>query len=476
MNTICLPQRASDGTAAPFKRSGRQILSSVRWRAAVLLPMILLSGCASLSTDSAYGDVAQLTSQRLGQPVQFQREADQTAQIQALLAQPLTADTAVQLALLNNSGLKATLAELGIAEAELVQAGRLRNPSFSFGRISGGGEAEIDRSVMFDLAGLLTMPQRRRMEQHRFEQTRYSVASRALQLASDTRIAYFTAVAAIQTQEFAEQVALAAQASGQLAERMAKAGNWSRLDQARETAFQHEASAQLLRARHEALASREALLRLLGVASNDAKVVLPSRLPDLPQQALAMRDAEAQALASRLDVLAARSASAASAQALGLSQTTSFVNVFELGYADKRSSGSPREKGYEVSLELPLFDWGTARRAGAQASYMQTVYRAADVAVQARSQVRVAYSAYRSQYEIARNYQDHVVPLRKQIADEVLLRYNGMLASVFELLADAREQLSAVNGAITSQRDFWIAETSLQAAMHGGSNENRSQP
>ena len=104
------------------------------------------------------------------------------------------------------------------------------------------------------------------------------------------------------------------------------------------------------------------------------------------------------------------------------------------------------------------------------------VYRAADVAVQARSQVRVAYSAYQSQYEIARNYHDHVVPLRKQIADEVLLRYNGMLASVFELLADAREQLSAVNGAITSQRDFWIAETSLQAAIHGGSSENRSQP
>jgi len=476
MNTICLPQRASDGTGAALCRRTGRIMVAARWRGTVLLPLILLTGCASLSADSGYGDVAKLTGQRLGQPVQFQRDADHTAQIQALLAQPLTADTAVQLALLNNSGLKATLTELGVAEADLVQAGRLRNPSFSFGRVSGGGEAEIDRSVMFDLAGLLTMPQRRSMELQRFEQTKYSVASRALQLASDSRIAYFNAVAAIQTQEFAEQVTLAAQASGQLAERMAKAGNWSRLDQARETAFQHEAATQLVRARHEALGSREALLRLLGLASNDASVVLPSRLPALPPQALPMRDAEAQALTGRLDVLAARAASAASAQALGLSRTTSFVNVFELGYADKRSSGNPREKGYEVSLELPLFDWGSARRAGAQASYMQTVYRAADVAVQARSQVRVAYSAYQSQYEIARNYQDHVVPLRKQIADEVLLRYNGMLASVFELLADVREQLAAVNGAITSQRDFWIAETSLQAAIHGGGNENRSQP
>jgi outer membrane protein TolC len=137
-------------------------------------------------------------------------------------------------------------------------------------------------------------------------------------------------------------------------------------------------------------------------------------------------------------VLAARQASEASAEALGLSQTSSFVNVFELGYADKRSTGSPRQQGYEVTLELPIFDWGSARNAAAQASYMQTVHHAADVALQARSQVRVAYSAYQSQYEIARHYQDKVVPLRKQIADEVLLRYNGMLASVFELLADAR--------------------------------------
>jgi hypothetical protein len=60
--------------------------------------------------------------------------------VQTLLAQPLTADAAVQLALLNNSGLKASLTELGIAEAELVQAGRLRNPAFSFGRVRGGGE------------------------------------------------------------------------------------------------------------------------------------------------------------------------------------------------------------------------------------------------------------------------------------------------------------------------------------------------
>jgi outer membrane protein TolC len=87
--------------------------------------------------------------------------------------------------------------------------------------------------------------------------------------------------------------------------------------------------------------------------------------------------------------------------------------------------------------------------------------------VRARSEVREAYSAYRSSYDIARHYRDEVVPLRKRISDEVLLRYNGMLASVFELLADARDQVGSVNAAIDAQRDFWIAETSLQSAVKG---------
>jgi outer membrane protein TolC len=50
-----------------------------------------------------------------------------------------------------------------------------------------------------------------------------------------------------------------------------------------------------------------------------------------------------------------------------------------------------------------------------------------------------------------------------------------MLASTFELLAESREQLAAVNAAIAAQRDFWIAETKLQSAMNaGGNNDSRT--
>lgn len=441
-------------------------------RAAVCGAVAVLAGCASLSPDGGVGDVARLTQPRIAQPAPLTRRPAAPADVQALLAAPLSAESAVQVALLNNQALQASLAELGMSEAEFVQAGRLRNPGLGFGRIRGGSETEIDRSVTFDLAGLLTLPARARIERQRFEQAKLRAAAEAVQLATDVREAFYTAVAAEQAARFADQVRESAEAGAELAVRMRAAGSWSKLDAARERAFYQDAVTQQSRAHLQATTTREALVRLLGLWGVQLTFALPERLPELPQAPRAIQNAEAQALSQRLDVLAARRDTEATASALGLTKATGFLNVFDAGYANKSTTGQPRENGYEVSLELPLFDWGGTRVARAQAAYMQAVHRTADTAVRARSEVREAYATYRTAYDIARHYRDEVVPLRKQISGEVLLRYNGMLASTFELLADSREQLASVNAAIDAQRDFWIAEANLQAAMTNGSSSN----
>ena len=98
---------------------------------------------------------------------------------------------------------------------------------------------------------------------------------------------------------------------------------------------------------------------------------------------------------------------------------------------------------------------------------MQSVNMAAQTAINARSEVRESYQAYRINYDIAKHYRDEVVPIRKRIADENLLRYNGMIIGVFELLADARSQISSVNSYIESLRDFWLAQSDLDMAMIG---------
>jgi outer membrane protein TolC len=451
---------------------------------AIALSAFILTGCATFSKDVGFDSVSAMTKERTGQAVQREKSPDDASATQSavrqLLAQALTPDSAVRIALANNKGLQASFADLGIAEAHLVQAGRLRNPGFSFGRLRGGDDIEIDRSIMFDFVGLLTLPARSNIESRRFEQAKLQVAGQAVQLAADTRKAYFNAVAAQQSVQYAEQVVTAAEASAELAQRMSKVGNWSRLDQAREQAFYADATTQLARARHNATAAREQLTRLLGLWGSTVGYTLPDRLPDLPKAPNEAADIESRAMSQRLDVQMAKRSTEATASALGLTRATGVINVFEAGYANKSQTGLPRENGYEISLELPLFDWGGARIARAEATYMQAVHRTADTAIRARSEVREAYSAYRTGYDVAKHYRDEIVPLRKRISDEVLLRYNGMLASVFELLSDARDQVNSVNRAIEAQRDFWIAETRLQAAINGsgadgGSTQMRDQ-
>lgn len=441
--------------------------------AATALASLVLAGCASFSRDGGFGNVEQLTKERIGQTPTYQRTGAQAdsakARVAELLKPPLTADSVVEIALLNNRDLQSSYAELGIVESDLVRAGRLSNPSFSFGRLSGNGAVEIDRAVVFDVLGLFTMPLARQVEQRRFEQAQLQAAYETVGVAAQARRAYFEAVAARQLVGYSDQVKEAADASNELARRMVAAGNFNRLAQMREQSFYADATAQLARAQHQAVAARERLTRVLALSGGQLDFKLPERLQDLPAAPAEPKDAEQTAMDKRLDVLMARRATESTARSLGLTKATRFINVLHAGYQNQSNTGEQRRNGYEIELELPIFDFGSARVARAEARYMQSVNRTAQVAVNARSEVRESYSAYRTAYDLARHYRDEVVPLRKRISDENLLRYNGMLASVFDLLADSRDQIAAVTGAVESLRDYWVAETNLQAALTGRS-------
>ena len=437
--------------------------------AAAAAALLLLGGCASFSPDGGFDSVRGATRARTGQSPAYQRTTEDTAaasqRLNELLAQALTPDSAVEIALLNNRGLQADFSALGIAEAERVRAGRLRNPSFSFGRLSGGGNTEIDRAVMFDVLGLLTLPANRAFGQGRFEQAQLQATVDAVRIATDTRRAFFNAVAANEVARYADQVESAADAAGELAQRMRTAGNFSALAQMREQAFHADAIALRLRARQQALAERERLTRLLGLSGAQIAFMLPERLPALPTAPLAPENAEQTAMAMRLDVAMAKREAEATAAALGLTQATRFINVLNVGYQNKSQTGTPRLNGVEIEVELPLFDFGSTRSARAEALYMQALHRTAEVAVNAQSEVRESYAAYRSAYALAKHYRDEVVPLRQAISDENLLRYNGMLISVFDLLADAREQIASVTASVDALRDHWLAQTQLEAAL-----------
>ncbi len=449
--------------------------------AALAVSATLLAGCASVSPDGLRSEVQALAQGRTaGVDAPALLAADAAAQaeaqaaIQRWLAEPLTADAAVRIALLNHPGLQARLAQLGVQDADRVRALTLPNPTLGLGRLVNGREREIERSLSFGLIDLVTLPWRSRWQEQALQQATLGAAQEVARRATDARRAWIAAVAAQQVLAAHERMHEAAEAGAELARRMAHVGHWSRLQQAREQAALAASAAQLAQARLAAGAAREELASALGLWGAAAQFTLPDRLPDLPAQPLPADGIETRALRERLDVQAARLALERTADRQGTSGIASVFGEIGLRYQRNTTTGrdaaarSDVQRGWELALPLPLFDWGGAASARARALTQQSAAELQHTALAARSEVRTRWLAYRTAWDLARQQADAVVPLRRAIQDETLLRYNGMLASVWDLLAEARASTAAVAQATQAQRDFWLADTDLQLAITAG--------
>ena len=438
-----------------------------RWCAArplALLAALALSGCAAVAPESTVHDVNRLTQPHTGQALSPQTLS--STELDAALAEPLSADDAVALALKNSRSLQARLARLGVTAAEVAEAGRLPNPGFSFSRLTRGDEIELERSWHLNLARLLTLPLVRQAEARRLQAEQRLAAADVLALAAEARRAWVRAVAADEALTYRRQVMDAAETGAELARRMQAAGNFNALARAREQAFATDARLALARAEAQRLAARERLVRVLSLSGEQAaRLKLPERLPELPAVARDAGDVEALALAQRLDVQAARLNLEQAARQADLARTTRWVSMLELGTVRNSANDAPTQRGWEIALEVPLFGPGPQPRAQALAAV--AAHEAADTALRARSEVREAHGLYRSAWAIAKQHRDEALPLARRIADEQLLRYNGMLIGVFELLADARAQIGAVAAAQDALRDFWLAQADLDQSLLG---------
>jgi len=436
----------------------------------------VLSGCASVGLEQNLERVNQETAAFADGPLSLAlhtEEHEQRKQTAAqLLTQPLGQKEAVQLTLVNSPALQALLAQGWAQSADLAQSGRIANPMFSFERMVSGDSLELGRALSFGLLDVLTLPTRQKMAQHRIEQAQLRLASDVVDHITQVRQAWVRAVAAQQLHSYAQQVFDNAQASAELARRMQAVGNFNRLSRAREQAFYADAAARLAAAQHQATSTREELVRWLGLnAAQAAMLQLPTRLPNLPQQALAPEVVAATASKARLDIRLAQSALDDASKAQGLNQITSLTDI-ELTarrntHFDNAEGSRSTARGYEISVRLPIFDWGGMQRDAWNARTLAAAHQLEATLRAAGSGLRESYSAYRTAHDIARHYRDEVVPLRKVISDENQLRYNGMIIGVFELLADARDQVNTVIAAINAEQQFWLADAALQATVLG---------
>jgi len=428
-----------------------KVLNTIRPLALIVTSVATLAGCTTVDWPSERDQALAIAA----------APADRDLDVSALLAAPLSRDDALRIAMVQSPAMRRLWA---IHESELLSAamgGRLANPNFSYQRLRSPEGLDIERWVSFGLLDVLTLPQRRRIAREDLEAGRVRLATDIVDRLTDVRRAWVEAVAAIEKRRYAERVFASAEASAELAARMESVGNFNVLERARQQRYEADARSRLIQARQRELATRESLVRLLGLNTDQARqLALPTRLPALPVAPESPPQVSQAMTATRLDLRLANAEWRRAAASQGLTRVTSVTDV-SLAIREQET------RGFEVEISLPVFDVGELPRGSAAARLRAATAQLEEAALVASSDLRVSYAAYRSAYDDALHHRDVLVPLRKSISDETLLRYNGMLIGVFELLSDAREQVDTVVDAIEAHEQFWLAEADLQASLLG---------
>ncbi|HHT9115700.1 MAG TPA: TolC family protein [Candidatus Wunengus californicus] len=452
------------------------------YRLVAILVMItcigLLIGCASVPKEAGFPDVQNIIEQRIGRRVHWNQGTSEDAAVvdavRSMLQQELTIDEAVQIGLLNNRSLQATYEELGIAQADLVQAGLLRNPlfgaSFRFPDKTVGGHRSTNTefSVVQDFLDLLVRPLRKKVASAQFEHAKLRVGNAILNLVAEVRSAYYTLQADEQTIEMRRTVVQATEAAVDIATRQHDAGTLKTLDLANQQGFHDQAKLDMTRTDIQIVADRERLNRLMGIWGADTMWKLHERLPKLPESEIPMEHLESIAVSQRLDLAAARQEAQVIAQALSLTRKYRYFYVFDVGVDSEHDvADDVNFTGPNLTIELPIFDQRQAAIARLESQLRQSQQRLSALAIDIRSEIREIRDQLLAARNVVKYYHDVVLPLRQRIVDESQLYYNGMLIGVYELLLAKQNQINAGREYIEALRDYWIARSDLERAVGG---------
>lgn len=444
--------------------------------AIVIVGALTLAGCASMQPGLGFDEVRRDASERTHLRVHWNNgsaEDKEVADAVAALLQReegLTADEAVQVALLNNRELQAVYEELNLAQADLVQAGLLRNPILS-GEVrfatSGSDGPGVVLDLTQDFVSLLSMPLRKGRAEAAFEQAKLRVTASVVDMAAEVRGAYYEYVAAEQTREMRKTVLDATGASYDLAKRLRAAGNNRDLDVANERDLHEQTKVDLALAEEDVVQARERLNALMGVWGQQTQWKAVLRLPTVPDDEIAAEGLERRAIEASLDLAVARRDIEIAARSLGIAKPFGWLTDVEAGVAAEREVEGPWSVGPSLSVPLPLFDQGQGVMGKAQAQLRQASEHYYARAVDVRSRTRAAHNLLTSSHDRARYYEKVILPLRGQLVHETQLQYNAMQVSAFQLLETKCNQIEAGAQYIESLRDYWLARVRLEQVLSG---------
>ena len=463
-------------------RPGRPA-ADTRWPRAwlALIPAIALAGCASTTTSQDPHPANTWLKARMPDapdlPWPQAPEADAPSDLAPSPHSPaahawpdgdLGPDEAVALSLQRSPALVALLAR---SEAQVARVRSQARPGllgFSIERLTQGDEVEIGRTWSLGLFDLLSWPWRQQAADRRIDAERQRLAMQVLQHVQDVRTKWVLAVAARQRLGYQGDVLRASRTAGELARRMQAAGHFSAAQAARHEIGEVEATLAHAQAQRQAQAAREALVRAMGLGRDEAeRLRLPSRLPPVPEASAWTADkVEAAARQRRLDLRLAESRWQAARGDRRDEAIRGVVDV-EAAYRRDTSNEAPVKRGPELGIRLVSIDFGSASRQATRLEERAALAEWRQLTLTAESQLRERFADHQATLASAQQAGRLLTPVRKRLLDERLKQYNGMLIGPFELIDEARAHVTSVIAALDAQRDFWLAEAALLAAIDG---------
>lgn len=443
----------------------------------LLAGALALAGCARTNPPAAFSKVQQTVQDRAGVDVEWQRESLDTPELQrateGLTAQPLSVDAAVRLALMRNRMLQARLGELGIAQAELLEASLPANPELAISHrylhgAENGHDTNTEAGVSQEVISLILLPWRRAIAKGELERARLEAAEAALDLVQKVQEAYFTMRGRQAALVMGRQAFKATEAGIALAKAQHAVGNLSDLDLSRQLAEYQRERLELATLETELFADREQMNRLMGLwGEAAAQWSAPEALPDLPSQETPLEQLESRAIQERLDLAALRAEALALARGARLTRWSRWLPGLTLGVETEREVDGSRVTGPTLDAEIPIFDWGQARLGRAQAQLRQSRQRLSALATDIRSEVREAVFHLQAARNTAAYYRDVLLPERQRALKLAMIHYQGMFLGTDELLRVKREELETHRAYLDAVRDYWIARAALERELGG---------
>lgn len=444
-------------------------------------PMLLVAalplafvGCTSTNPKSAFDDVGRHVAARTGQAVRWMRDDAERDEIEkavaALLQTNLTAQSCVGIALLNNRALQAEFESIGVSQAELAQAARLKNPEFSGSwRLPAHAPTVLNAEYALaqDFLDLLMLPTRKKIAARNLEGTKLRVAHEVLRLTEEAQAAFYTAQAHQQFAQRLGSIVEVNEAAADIAKRQHDAGNINDLELHNQQAVYAATRLDLARAEAQVRSDRERVNRLLGLWGKQTAWQIAEALPSLPEKELPLENLEAIAVTRRLDLAAARGDVQNVLAALKLKKTVRWIPAASLGFDAEHDLDHSWVLGPTLSIEVPLFDQGQGDVAKLSSEYRRAMRQLEALAVNIRSEVRESRDALIAARDAAEYHAKVLLPQRQRILRETLLQYNAMQKSNLELLAAKEREQLGEREAIEALRDYWISRVRLESAVGG---------